>query len=73
VAVNWRHIDGGGMELRWVETSGPTVRKPHRRGFGSTLIERALAIETGGEARIDFISRGVQCVVLVPRSSLADP
>jgi len=73
VAVNWRHIDGGGMELRWVETGGPTVRKPHRRGFGSTLIERALAIETGGEARIDFMSTGVQCVVLVPRSSLADP
>jgi len=73
VAITWWHTCDGGMELRWVETGGPAVRKPHRRGFGSTLIERALAIETGGEAHIDFMSTGVQCVVSIPRSSLIDP
>jgi two-component system, chemotaxis family, sensor kinase Cph1 len=73
VAISWQQTDEGGMELRWIETGGPAVRKPHRRGFGSTLIERALAIETGGEAHIDFLATGVQCVVSLPQSSLIDP
>jgi two-component system, chemotaxis family, sensor kinase Cph1 len=73
VSVTWRRTDDGGMELRWIETGGPVVQKPQRRGFGSTLIERALAIETGGESHLDFAPTGVECVVSLPRSSLANP
>jgi two-component system, chemotaxis family, sensor kinase Cph1 len=73
VAISWHQTDDGGMELRWIETGGPAVRKPHRRGFGSTLIERALAIETSGEAHIEFLATGVQCIVSLPQSSLIDP
>jgi chemotaxis family two-component system sensor kinase Cph1 len=73
VAVTWHLTDNGGMQLRWIETGGPAVRRPQRRGFGSTLIERALAIETGGESHIDFAPTGIRCVVSLPRSSLADP
>jgi len=72
VVISWQQTDDGGMELRWIETGGPAVRKPHRRGFGSTLIERALAIETSGEAHIEFLATGVQCVVSLPQSSLID-
>jgi two-component sensor histidine kinase len=73
VAISWQKTGDGGTELRWIETGGPQVQKPRRRGFGSTLVERALAIETGGEARIDFLPTGVQCVVSLPCSSTIDP
>lgn len=73
VTISWRQTEDGSLELHWIETDGPAVRKPHRRGFGSTLIERALAIETGGEAHIEFLATGVQCMVSLPRSSLIDP
>jgi light-regulated signal transduction histidine kinase (bacteriophytochrome) len=73
VVISWRKTGDGGTELRWIETGGPQVQKPRRRGFGSTLVERALAIETGGEARLDFLPTGVQCVVSLPCSSTIDP
>lgn len=72
VAIHWRKTEDGGTELHWIETGGPEVHKPRRRGFGSTLIERALAIETGGEAHIDFLPTGVQCMVSLPYSSIID-
>lgn len=38
---------------------GPLVAKPKRRGFGSRLIEKALAQELGGEVRVTYESSGV--------------
>jgi two-component sensor histidine kinase len=49
------------LVLTWTETGGPPVRPPTRRGFGSRLIERGLAAELSGEARIDFAPDGVVC------------
>ena len=40
--------------LRWEESGGPVVAPPKRKGFGSRLIERALAAELGGEVRIAY-------------------
>jgi two-component sensor histidine kinase len=37
------------------------VSPPKRRGFGSRLIERALAIEVGGRVALDFAPGGVVC------------
>jgi len=34
------------VKLRWAETGGPAVVEPARRGFGSRMIEPALAAET---------------------------
>jgi two-component sensor histidine kinase len=39
------------------------VVAPTRRGFGSRLIERGLAQELSGEARIDFKPEGVECQI----------
>jgi PAS domain S-box-containing protein len=49
--------------LRWEEIGGPPVHTPSRRGFGSRLIERSLASELNGTARIDFAPKGVVCTV----------
>ena len=70
VAVVWRPAIDGGVELSWTETGGPLVEPPKRRGFGSTLIERALSMETGGQAIVRYLQTGVACDIFLPNSSV---
>ena len=72
VAVNWHCRDDGGLDMSWTETGGPLVEPPTRRGFGSNLIERALALETGGRATIHYKPSGVVCDIILPKSSLVE-
>ena len=72
VAVRWQIRDDGGLQLSWTESDGPHVAPPTRRGFGSSLIERALAMETGGRAAIHYKPSGVVCEILLPKSSLVE-
>lgn len=72
VSVDWRLRDDGGVELAWSETGGPPVVAPKRRGFGSSLIERALALETGGEAIVRYEPDGVVCDIGLPPASVVE-
>ena len=72
VAVRWHLRDDGGLGLSWTESDGPPVLPPTRRGFGSNLIERALALETGGRATIYYKPGGVVCDIILPKSSLVE-
>jgi PAS domain S-box-containing protein len=51
------------LSLRWEEHGGPRVEAPQRRGFGSRLIERALASDFGGDVRLEFPATGVVCTL----------
>lgn len=73
VSIAWRQLEHGGVEFRWQESGGPPVQAPTRRGFGSTLIERALTMETGGQSKITFHPDGVQCEVILPASAFTQP
>ena len=70
VEVSWQADSTAGLKLRWIESGGPVVITPDRRGFGSTLIERALAIETGGQSVPSFDPAGVTCLITIPPSAL---
>ncbi len=72
VSVVWHIRDDGGLGLSWTETGGPLVEPPTRRGFGSNLIERALALETGGHSTIHYNPSGVVCDIVLPKSSLVE-
>ncbi|WP_232631803.1 sensor histidine kinase [Methylobacterium sp. Leaf118] len=67
VAITWEADppENGVRRLRltWSEAFGPAVVPPTRRGFGSRMIERGLAAELGGGARIDFPPSGVTCEI----------
>jgi two-component sensor histidine kinase len=66
VAITWRlasEENGEHLRLCWRESGGPTVEPPRRRGFGSRLIERGLAHELGGMARIRYEPSGVVCEI----------
>lgn len=69
VLLNWKVVGGAHpprFSLLWEEVGGPPVPKPTRRGFGTRLIERALALETGGTAEIAFRRRGVVFTLEAP-------
>ena len=70
IKVIWQTNDDAGLTLTWHETGGPPVIPPLRRGFGSTLIERALAIETGGQTSLRFDRAGVVCEVRLPAGAV---
>ena len=46
---------GGKIRVAW------SVSSPGRRGFGSRLIEQALAGDLDAEVRLHFLSEGVRC------------
>lgn len=65
VDVTWS-VDGGRLRIGWTESGGPRVHTPDRRGFGSRLVERGLAGEMGGTAKIEFAPTGVVCIIDAP-------
>ena len=72
VEIKWR-IEAGEagprMVLDWRESGGPPVAEPKRKGFGSRLIERALAAELGGEVRVVYAAAGLECTIVAPLPS----
>lgn len=69
VSIRWEAAaEPGGERLRlvWRESGGPPVAPPDRRGFGTRMIERGLAADLGGTARIDFAPEGVTCTIDAP-------
>lgn len=49
------------FRLSWIEDGGPTVSRPRRKGFGSRIIEKALAPDFMGEAVLSYDPAGVRC------------
>ena len=74
ISVEWRLRREEGVErlhLEWVESGGPPVREPDRRGFGTRLITEGLAFELNGQAVLTYDATGVKCVIDVPLSEAA--
>lgn len=71
VEIVWR-IEDGRFALRWRESGGPSVRQPTRRGFGSRLIERGLAAELRGQAKIEYRPEGVVCIIEAPLEAMRE-
>jgi two-component system CheB/CheR fusion protein len=75
VEIAW-HLDGQDREKRlhltWTETGGPPVTAPTRKGFGSKLIERALALELDGKVHLSYEPAGVVCMIDAPIPAVLD-
>ncbi|MBR1217958.1 GAF domain-containing protein [Bradyrhizobium sp. U87765 SZCCT0131] len=68
VAIDTGFDPVGRFTINWREQGGPPVKPPLRRGFGSTVIERSIAHDLKGEARIDFALDGLRAAFVVPAS-----
>lgn len=67
VEVRWRHDQA--LCIHWQEIGGPPVSKPTRQGFGSKLIEQALANDLRGHVAMKYEPTGVECSIEVPPST----
>lgn len=54
------------LKLRWIESGGPKVETPNRRGFGHRLIERNIGRDLRGEVALQFEPSGLQCSIRFP-------
>ena len=54
------------LVLSWSEHGGPAVAGDPRAGFGTTMIERGLAYQLGGSARLEFRPQGLRCQIELP-------
>ena len=63
VDIGWEVVDGWyphRLRLTWVESGGPPVEPPTRTSFGSQLIQRVLAHDSGGTAKVSYLAGGVE-------------
>ncbi len=65
--------DGSGSQFRfqWIETGGPPVKAPQRSGFGSRMIERALASALEAQVVVEYPVSGLICTVTGPFATLS--
>ncbi len=66
VSVAFNEAADGALELEWIERDGPPVSPPTRRGFGSTVIERSIPYELGGDAKVRYSIGGLVARFVVP-------
>ncbi len=57
--LTWSVTDDDSLAFEWRETGGPPAVGPKRRGFGSRLIERSIAIELRGHIAADYEKDGL--------------
>ncbi|KKM86258.1 hypothetical protein LCGC14_1280790 [marine sediment metagenome] len=60
------------FEFNWVESEGPKVEQPTRRGFGSRMIEQALAGYFNGLAELSYKPEGLSFVLKSASKGLTD-
>jgi two-component sensor histidine kinase len=61
VGISWT-LTGSELKIGWIETGGPEVEAPRRRGFGSTLFKHALD-PFHGRVDVKYESGGVICAI----------
>lgn len=54
------------FHMRWVESGGPTVERPARRGFGQRLLYSVLTGELKANCDVNFAPSGLVIDVLAP-------
>lgn len=63
--------EGEWVHLRWLESGGPPITPPSRRGFGSNLIARSIEHQLSGTVTMDFHPAGLHCEIAFPCPGLA--
>lgn len=69
VSINWRvepEPAPGTLIIEWTERGGPKPSMPHRKGFGTELIERELRYELSGKAELQFDAKGLHAALSLP-------
>ena len=54
------------LRIEWMERGGPSPVKPTSKGFGSFIIDRAMAMETSGEVDLAYPNKGFEWRLTMP-------
>ncbi|AZO46337.1 sensor histidine kinase [Mesorhizobium sp. M7D.F.Ca.US.005.01.1.1] len=54
------------VNLAWRERDGPEVEQPKRRGFGTTLLERVVAVQCDAKVELNYHRDGLQFTMALP-------
>jgi light-regulated signal transduction histidine kinase (bacteriophytochrome)/ActR/RegA family two-component response regulator len=68
--IAWSLTATGDCHLTWLESGGPEVTTPTRRGFGSNLIEKTISHDLGGTVDIEFAKEGLKAEIVLPKAHL---
>ena len=60
------------LTIEWIESGGPPVVPPTRRGFGTRLIERGLSAELRSKVTLDYRPAGLKCTILAKLPAAAE-
>jgi PAS domain S-box-containing protein len=69
LSISWFIEEGEGdpeAVIDWVESGGPPVTPPSRKGFGSVLIEQSLSHALGGKSNLTFDPKGLKAQFRFP-------
>ena len=66
VDITWTQDASGRLVIQWIESGGPPVQAPTRRGFGTTIIERSIPHDLKGEATVEFLLAGLRARLVIP-------
>ncbi|MGA8493902.1 MAG: PAS domain S-box protein [Xanthobacteraceae bacterium] len=64
IALTWRLQSGRRLFVRWVETGGPQVTPPQRKGFGTRVMTR-ICEQLNGELVFDWRPDGLICDIAI--------
>ena len=62
IDLKWSHEANGRLNLRWIETGGPTVEPPARSGFGGRIIQQMI-VQLKAESGLDWRAEGLVCEI----------
>ena len=71
VAIGWALTEGQHLLITWRESGGPPVEAPTSKGFGSRMIERALAADLGATVSFDYAADGLVVTIIAAETALA--
>ena len=71
LSVKWSK-DAGGIKILWQETGNNISAEPNRRGFGLSLIERAIPYECNGDSKVSFSTEGVSIELWLPGDAVLE-
>jgi PAS domain S-box-containing protein len=66
IELSWR-AEHDRLILDWVESGGPTVRRPVASGFGTKIIIGSVERQLHGAVTFEWRPEGLRCVLSVPR------
>lgn len=71
VILNWE-VEAETLSLSWQESGGPAIEPPTRKGFGTRLIDKALAASTNGKVTLNYRSSGFEFQFTAPVAALVE-